>query len=114
MLLGFDVPSVDEVTSKDLVNHHAIAAAGINIVESLDLSGVVTRIQAETLLLGADEDEMTPVQTAPSGLGMTDLATLIPHSTLRVLEGCGHFISIEKGAETAGEILEFLHGSAGA
>lgn len=39
-LLGFDVPSVDEITSKDLVNHHAIAAAGINIIESLDLSAV--------------------------------------------------------------------------
>src|SRR4051794_28811471 len=39
-LLGFDVPSVDEITSKDLPNHHAIAAAGINIVESLDLSAI--------------------------------------------------------------------------
>ena len=39
-LLGFDVPSVDEITSKDLVNHHAIGAAGISIVESLDLSRV--------------------------------------------------------------------------
>lgn len=39
-LLGFDVPSVDEITSKDLRNHHAIAAAGISIVESLDLRAV--------------------------------------------------------------------------
>lgn len=39
-LLGFDVPSVDEITSKDLPNHHTIAAAGISIVESLDLSAV--------------------------------------------------------------------------
>ncbi|HEX8281375.1 MAG TPA: cyclase family protein [Chthoniobacterales bacterium] len=39
-LLGFDVPSVDEITSKDLRNHHAIGAAGISIVESLDLSAV--------------------------------------------------------------------------
>jgi arylformamidase len=39
-LLGFDVPSVDEITSKDLRNHHAIGDAGISIVESLDLSSV--------------------------------------------------------------------------
>lgn len=39
-LLGFDVPSVDEITSRDLRNHHAIAAAGISIIESLDLSRV--------------------------------------------------------------------------
>ena len=39
-LLGFDVPSVDEITAKELVNHHAIAAAGISILESLDLQAV--------------------------------------------------------------------------
>ena len=39
-LLGLDVPSVDEIDAKQLVNHHAIGAAGINIVESLDLSSV--------------------------------------------------------------------------
>jgi len=39
-LLGLDVPSVDEITAKQLVNHHALAAAGISIVESLDLSAV--------------------------------------------------------------------------
>ena len=36
-LIGFDVPSVDEIHSKDLRNHHALAAAGISIIESLDL-----------------------------------------------------------------------------
>jgi arylformamidase len=36
-LLGLDVPSVDPIEAKVLVNHHALAAAGIAIVESLDL-----------------------------------------------------------------------------
>ena len=39
-LLGVDVPSVDPIESKDLHNHHALAEAGITIVESLDLSHV--------------------------------------------------------------------------
>jgi arylformamidase len=39
-LLGLDLPSVDEIDSKSLQNHHALAAAGIAIVESLDLSSV--------------------------------------------------------------------------
>jgi len=39
-LLGLDVPSVDPIDAKVLVNHHALAAANIAIVESLDLSGV--------------------------------------------------------------------------
>src|SRR5215471_18617349 len=39
-LLGVDLPSMDEIDSKSLQNHHALARAGIAIVESLDLSEV--------------------------------------------------------------------------
>src|SRR5207237_2144284 len=43
-LLGMDLPSVDEIDSKSLQTHHALADAGIAIVESLDLSGVASGI----------------------------------------------------------------------
>ena len=43
-LLGLDLPSVDEIDSKSLQNHHALAGAGIAIVESLNLSGVAPGI----------------------------------------------------------------------
>ena len=43
-LLGLDLPSVDEIDSKSLQNHHALAHAGIAIVESLDLSNVASGI----------------------------------------------------------------------
>ena len=39
-LLGLDRPSVDTIEAKILVNHHALAAANIAIVESLDLSEI--------------------------------------------------------------------------
>jgi arylformamidase len=39
-LLGLDLPSVDEIDSKSLQNHHALARAGVAIVESLDLNSV--------------------------------------------------------------------------
>jgi arylformamidase len=39
-LLGLDLPSVDTIEAKVLVNHHALAAANIAIVESLDLGEV--------------------------------------------------------------------------
>jgi arylformamidase len=39
-LLGVDLPSVDAIDAKVLRNHHALARAGIAIIESLDLSGV--------------------------------------------------------------------------
>jgi arylformamidase len=43
-LLGVDLPSMDEIDSKSLQNHHALARAGIAIVESLDLSDVAPGI----------------------------------------------------------------------
>ena len=39
-LLGVDLPSMDEIDSKSLQNHHALARAGVAIIESLDLSNV--------------------------------------------------------------------------
>jgi arylformamidase len=39
-LIGLDLPSVDSIDAKKLVNHYALAAANIAIVESLDLSEV--------------------------------------------------------------------------
>jgi arylformamidase len=40
ILIGVDVPSVDELDSKTLDNHHALGRAGITIVEGLWLDGV--------------------------------------------------------------------------
>jgi arylformamidase len=57
-VLGFDLPSVDEITSKDLPNHHALGAAGISIIESLDLSrvsaGVYQFVALPLKIAGAD------------------------------------------------------------
>jgi len=39
-LVGLDVPSVDHLTSKDLPIHHACDAAGVVILENLDLRAV--------------------------------------------------------------------------
>lgn len=39
-LLGVDVPSVDPIEAKELANHHALAAGGIVILESLNLRDV--------------------------------------------------------------------------
>jgi arylformamidase len=43
-LFGLDLPSMDEIDSKSLQNHHALARAGVAIVESLDLSEVAAGI----------------------------------------------------------------------
>ena len=78
------------------------------LMAAVDLSSTATRVGQPTLLLGASEDQMTPVETAPSGVGMTGLVQLIPNASLEIMEGCGHFISIERASETADSITRFL------
>lgn len=43
-LLGLDVPSVDNIDSKDLAIHHALARVNVYILESLDLSAVAAGV----------------------------------------------------------------------
>ena len=57
-LLGLDLPSVDAIDSKDLRNHHALAAADIAIVEGLDLSqaeaGIYSLAALPLKIIGGD------------------------------------------------------------
>jgi arylformamidase len=64
-LLGLDVPSVDEIDSKSLQNHHALAAADIAIIESLDLSraspGIYNLAALPLKIAGADGAPMRAI-----------------------------------------------------
>ncbi|MBB6051702.1 cyclase family protein [Armatimonas rosea] len=62
-LIGLDVPSVDRLQSKDLPIHHALAAAGIHILESLDLRQIAPgRYQLIALPLRVDGADGSPVR----------------------------------------------------
>jgi arylformamidase len=62
-LLGLDVPSVDQIDAKVLANHHALAAANIAIVESLDLSEVEAGVyHFSALPLRIDGGDAAPVR----------------------------------------------------
>ncbi len=58
LLIGVDVPSVDALDSKDLPLHHALAKAGIQILESLRLAdapaGEYELIALPVKLVGSD------------------------------------------------------------
>jgi arylformamidase len=68
-LIGLDVPSVDRLQSKDLPIHHALAAAGIHILESVDLRqippGSYQLIALPLRLDGADGSPVRAVLVAP-------------------------------------------------
>jgi len=114
---GFSRSFWDRPESRDTQDAFVAALEGtspqgflrdLGAIESLDLSVEAADIAAPTLLLGADEDIITPMKAAPSGRGMLDLHALIPGSVLKTFPECGHFISIERPEDTAAQIIDFL------
>ena len=75
--------------------------------QGVDLSNALPKITAETLLIGADEDIMNPVNPSASGVGFERMLDMIPGSESRVLAG-GHFLLYEQPALVAHEISEYL------
>ena len=79
--------------------------AGTEMIERSDLAPYVPCVTAPTLLLAGDEDNMTPLEPATSGFGMSRIAPLLPDCELRVLAKCGHYLVIEQ-PEAAAEAIE--------
>jgi pimeloyl-ACP methyl ester carboxylesterase len=69
---------------------------------SHDVSEFAPSIRQETLLVAADEDDITPIEAQHR------LVELFPDAHLAVIAGVGHLIHYEKPAEAAAAIEEFL------
>lgn len=67
-LIGVDVPSVDELKSRDLPRHHELHAAGVIILENLDLRsaepGVYELLALPLAVVGADASPVRAVLRA--------------------------------------------------
>jgi arylformamidase len=62
-LIGFDVPSVDELESKELLRHHSCYAADLLILENLDLTQAEPgRYELIALPLGIRGGDAAPVR----------------------------------------------------
>lgn len=72
VLLGVDLPSVDLLDSQELPNHHALAAAGIHILESLDLRAAAPgRYELIALPLRLTDGDASPVRALLRPLRVT-------------------------------------------
>jgi pimeloyl-ACP methyl ester carboxylesterase len=95
------------VDAAGMTNVETFIADVNSTTKAVDLEPDVIAITAPTLLLAAEEDIMNPLRMAPSGLGIEDLARLIPNARVRVLPG-GHFVMFEHPEKVAEAITEFL------
>lgn len=77
-------------------------AAIISSIEGLDLTPDLPRIQCPTLVLAGEKDQMFPLERSRA------LAAAIPGARFEVVPGGSHAIVIEKPAEVARILLDFL------
>ena len=81
-------------------SYNAQAMAGARF----DHSGDVGRIASPTLVIHGSEDRYVPPANARA------LAEAVPGARLRIVEGAGHLVFIERAAEVNREVLAFLGG----
>lgn len=90
-----------------LTNTPEAFIAATEAIERTDLSPLIAKLKARTLLLAGDEDNMTPFNPAPSGVGFAQIVSQLSAAKLAVLEQCGHYLVIERPEEAAAAILAF-------
>ncbi len=69
---------------------------------SHDVSEFAASIPQQTLLIAADNDDITPIEAQHR------LVSLFPEAELEIIEGVGHLIHYEKPVEAANAISTFL------
>jgi 3-oxoadipate enol-lactonase len=83
--------------------------ASTEMIESTDLSPLISRVWTPTLLLAGAEDNMTPFRPAASGVGMAKLASSMEWSQKSVIENSGHYLVLEQPDVVAELITKFLN-----
>ncbi len=81
---------------------------GTETLEQTDLSPLAGQVRAPTLLIAGDEDNMTPFNPAPSGVGFAQIKDVIPDCETVVLPQCGHYLVLEQPEPVADLVKAFL------
>jgi abhydrolase domain-containing protein 6 len=81
---------------------HALSTITRDVIGHDSVDAILPRIGQETLVLWGDEDRLLRPSWAPR------FAEMLPRGELHLLKGCGHAIMLERPAETAALIKEFL------
>jgi pimeloyl-ACP methyl ester carboxylesterase len=80
----------------------------------MDVTGWLPRISAPALVLGGDQDLMTPWDQGPNGAGQQAIYEAIPNAEKYVIRGAGHSTLFDSTDEHNRVVIEFFrgHGSA--
>lgn len=81
---------------------------GTETIEQTDLSPLLPGITMPALLLAGAEDNMTPFNPAPSGVGFSQIQKMLPNCEMKILNDCGHYLVLEQPEEATRLATEFL------
>jgi pimeloyl-ACP methyl ester carboxylesterase len=81
---------------------------GTETIEQTDLSPLLPKITMPALLLAGKEDNMTPFNPAPSGVGFSMIEKMLPNCEMTVLDDCGHYLVLEQPELATKLATEFL------
>ena len=98
-------PAMVETIKRQMLKlRPSVLAGDFRACDHHDLRDQIHQVQAPTIVLVGDEDKMTP-------LGLSEeLADGIPSAELNQVQGSGHMLPLEKPAETAQLVRNFLEG----
>lgn len=71
-------------------NEVEIFASACEVIAAMDTTPFLAQIASPTLVLGGDEDVMTPWDQGPAGVGQQGIFEAIPGAKREIIEGAGH------------------------
>jgi pimeloyl-ACP methyl ester carboxylesterase len=89
-------------------NRIEVFTAACQAMCDMDLSGYLPRITAPALVVGGDEDLMTPWDQGPVGIGMQGIYEAIPNAERVVIAGSGHSTLFDNTAEHVRIVMDFF------
>jgi pimeloyl-ACP methyl ester carboxylesterase len=78
----------------------------------MDLREDAASIKSPTLVVGGDEDILTPLEAGPEGMGSIKIAQTIENSELEVMRGIAHTNMLEAPERSVASIVDFVRRTA--
>lgn len=88
-------------------NEVEVFESACQAMSEMDLTPLLPRISSPALVLGGDEDIMTPWDQGAEGVGQQGIFEAIPGATKKVIEGSGHVTIFERPEQHAELVREF-------
>lgn len=95
-------------------NEPRVMIAACEAMNTMDLREWVTKITAPAVVVGGDEDVMTPWDQGPEGAGQQWVADNLPNGETCVIKGSNHATIFDNSEEHARAVADFFHRHSGA